>query len=69
MSNKSVVLLDEIDEGDLQIGENFKDAEGNLDVEQLMDDLETHTHLNNDVRTLKGMLAELEARVIHEPEE
>ena len=67
MSNESCVLLDECDEEELEIGDSFKDEDGNLDIPQLFDDLETHQHLENDIRVLKGMLAELEARVIHEP--
>ena len=67
MSNESCVLLDECDEEELEIGDSFKDEDGNLDIPQLFDDLETPQHLENDIRVLKGMLAVLEARVIHEP--
>jgi len=67
-TNETTVLLDKFDKDELQIGEQFKDEDGNLDVPQLFDDLELHNEAqDSDIRKLKGMLAELEARVVHEP--
>jgi len=66
--NKKGVLLDETEEKNLDIAENFKDEDGNLDIPQLFDDLELHKEAqDSDIRKLKGMLAELEARVVHKP--
>ena len=68
-TNKTVVLLDECSNDELVIGDQFKDKDGNLDIPQLFDDLDQHTTGTDDITALKGMLAELEARVRHEPEE
>ena len=65
--NKTCVLLHECDKDELEIGDSFKDSEGNLDKSQLFDDLELYRETGDDIDALRGMLAELEARVIHEP--
>lgn len=65
---QSTVLLDELDKHQLKIPEQYQNEDGNLDREQLMDDLDIHSDFENDIYMLQAMLNELEARVIHEEE-
>lgn len=65
MTEQTTTLLSECKNSNLKIAEQYRNSDGNLDVAQLMDDLDAHTDVKNDINLLKGMMAELEARVIH----